>query len=99
MLYLGYAYVYAYNLAWGGLKNGKNGGDPYGYFYVFVLLILKFVSKSSCVPLRLFLFFREIFLLFRLSLFTVHVRPVLSPCQAGINIIFHKYNISHIMHI
>ena len=20
--------VYAYNLAWGGLKNGKNGGEP-----------------------------------------------------------------------
>ena len=44
---------------------------------------------------KLFLFFFwEIFLLFRLFLFTVHVRPVLSPCQAGFDTI-----ISHIMHI
>ena len=31
-------------------------------------------------------------MIFRLSLFTVHVRPVLSPCQAG------GYNISHVVY-
>ena len=30
--------VYAYNLAWGGLKNGKNGGEPNGFCLVFVVL-------------------------------------------------------------
>ena len=30
--------VYAYNLTWGGLKNGKNGGEPNGFCLVFVFL-------------------------------------------------------------
>ena len=30
--------IYAYNLTWGGLKNGKNGGEPNGFCLVFVLL-------------------------------------------------------------
>ena len=30
--------VYAYNLTWGGLKNGKNGGEPNGFCLVFVVL-------------------------------------------------------------
>ena len=30
--------VYAYNLAWGCLKNGKNGGEPNGFCLVFVFL-------------------------------------------------------------
>ena len=29
--------IYAYNLAWGGLKNGKNGGEPNGFCLVFVV--------------------------------------------------------------
>ena len=49
--------IYVYNLAWGGLKKGKNGGDPYGFylvfafhnFVVFIQRILNFV-----VPLSLF---------------------------------------------
>ena len=32
-----YAFTYAYNLAWGGLKNGKNGGEPNGFCLVFVV--------------------------------------------------------------
>ena len=30
--------VYAYNLTWGGLKNGKNGGEPNEFCLVFVVL-------------------------------------------------------------
>ena len=30
--------IYAYNLTWGGLKNGKNGGEPNGFCLVFVVL-------------------------------------------------------------
>ena len=30
--------VYTYNLAWGGLKNGKNGGEPNGFCLVFVVM-------------------------------------------------------------
>ena len=85
-----------YNLAWGGLKNCKNGGDSYEYFYVFACRILFFgklfefcLDWSFKCTFKLGFLVREIFLIFRLSLFTVHVRLVLSPCQAG------GYNISH----
>ena len=30
--------VYAYNLTWGGLKNGKNGGEPNGFCLIFIVL-------------------------------------------------------------
>ena len=30
--------TYAYNLTWGGLKNGKNGGEPNGFCLIFVML-------------------------------------------------------------
>ena len=30
--------TYMYNLAWGGLKNGKNGGEPNGFCLIFVML-------------------------------------------------------------
>ena len=33
--------VYAYNLTWGGLKNGKNRGEPNGFFLVFVMFCKK----------------------------------------------------------
>ena len=36
-LYLVICVVYAYNLAWGGLKNGKNGGEPNGFCLVYVV--------------------------------------------------------------
>ena len=90
-LYLVVCVVYAYNLAWGGLKFGKNGGEPNGSCLVFV------VKKNNCellgnlrkrAPLS-FILFREIFfLLIPPFLFTVHIRPVLSPCQAGNTCIF-----------
>ena len=28
---------YVHNLTWGGLKNGKNGGEPNGFCLVFVV--------------------------------------------------------------
>ena len=36
-LYVVVCVVYVYNLAWGGLKNGKNGGEPNGFCLVFVV--------------------------------------------------------------
>ena len=36
-LYVVVCVVYAYNLAWGGLKNGKNGAEPNGFCLVFVV--------------------------------------------------------------
>ena len=37
-LYMVVCILYAYNLTWGGLKNGKNGGEPNGFCLVFVIL-------------------------------------------------------------
>ena len=33
--------VYTYNLTWGGLKNGKNVGQPNGFCLVFVVFVIK----------------------------------------------------------
>ena len=77
----GFTCVYAYNLAWGGLKYGKNGGDPYGFYLFFALLFKSFICHVV-VPLS-YCFCWEIFFFIPPCLFTVHVRPVLSPCQVG----------------
>ena len=37
-VYMVVCVVYAYNLTWGGLKNGKNGEEPNGFCLVFVSL-------------------------------------------------------------
>ena len=37
-VYMVVCVVYAYNLTWGGLKNGKNGGEPNGFCLIFVVL-------------------------------------------------------------
>ena len=37
-VYMVVCVVYAYNLTWGDLKNGKNGGEPNGFCLVFVVL-------------------------------------------------------------
>ena len=34
--------LYAYNLTWGGLKNGKNGGEPNGFCLTFVVMEKKY---------------------------------------------------------
>ena len=36
-LYVVVCVLYAYNLTWGGLKNGKNGGEPNGFCLIFVI--------------------------------------------------------------
>ena len=77
----GFMHTYAYNFTWGGLKNGKNGGEPNGFCLIFVVL-----KKGSCSfwnSTFKFQLFQEIFFLILPCLFTVHIRPVLSPCQAG----------------
>ena len=82
-----YAFVYAYNLAWGGLKNGKNGGESNGFCLVFVVRRIKFEIYGNLrkrAPLS-FIIFREIFFcLFRhiysqsiSDRFSAHVRPVI----------------------
>ena len=37
-VYMVVCVVYAYNLTWGGLKIGKNMGEPNGFCLVFVVL-------------------------------------------------------------
>ena len=37
-MYVVVCVVYTYNLTWGGLKNGKNGGEPNGFCLIFVVL-------------------------------------------------------------
>ena len=37
-LYMVVCVLYAYNLTWGGLKNGKNGGEPNGFCLIFVVM-------------------------------------------------------------
>ena len=82
-LYAVVCVLYAYNLTWGGLKNGKNGGEPNGFCLVFVVMEKEFlVILRRVAPLSL-IGFRSFSLLIPPCLFTVHVRPVLSPCQAG----------------
>ena len=77
----GCMHTYVYNLTWGDLKNGKNGGEPNGFCLIFVMLRKGHVH-FGIAPLS-FNCFREIFFLILPCLFTVHIRLVLSPCQAG----------------
>ena len=37
-IYMVVCVVYTYNLTWGGLKNGKNVGEPNGFCLIFVVL-------------------------------------------------------------
>ena len=85
LLVIGCTCIYAYNLAWGGLKNGKNGGEPNGFCLVFVvrrIIFLKFLSKEKST-FKLYYIPGDFLLFIPPFLFTVHIRLVLSPCQAG----------------
>ena len=69
-----------------GLKNGKNGGEPNGFCLIFIVRknnfeILGNLRKRSTFKFCFIL--RDFLLLILPYLFTVHIRPVLSPCQAG----------------
>ena len=86
LLVTGCTCVYAYNLAWGGLKNGKNGGEPNGFCLVFVVRRIVFEifdNSKERSTFKLYYIPGDFLLLFPPFLFTVHIRPVLSPCQAG----------------
>ena len=67
--------LYAYNLTWGGLKNGKNGGEPNGFCLVFVVMEKKSELSEESSTFKSDLF-REIFY-FNSALF-IH-----SPCQTS----------------
>ena len=76
----------------GGLKKGKNGGDPYGFYLIFAFRILWFsfnIFLNFHGTFKLVLCPGKFSFLFCLVLFTVHIRPVLSPCQAGYTIHIH----------
>ena len=82
-LYVVVCVFYAYNLTWGGLKNGKNEGEPNGFCLVFVVCKRMLEeSKESCTFKSDFISGDFLFVI-PPCLFTVHVRPVLSPYQAG----------------
>ena len=85
-LYLVVCIIYAYNLTWGGLKNGKNGGEPNGSCLVFVVRKNNFEILGNLRKRSTFKFCfisGDFLLLIPPYLFTVHIRPVLSPCQAS----------------
>ena len=70
----------------GGLKNGKNGGEPNGFCLVFVVRKNNFGILGNLKERSTFKFCfisGDFLLLIPPYLFTVHIRPVLSPCQAG----------------
>ena len=70
----------------GGLKNGKNGGEPNGFCLVFVVRKNNFEILGNLrkrAPLSFYFISGDFLLLIPPYLFTVHIRPVLSPCQAG----------------
>ena len=85
-VYLVVCIIYTYNLAWGGLKNGKNGGEPNRFCLVFVMRKNNFGILGKLKERGTFKFCfvsGDFLLLIPPYLFTVHIRPVLSPCQAG----------------
>ena len=77
-----YAYLTRITLHGGGLKNGKNGGEPNGFCLVLSSWKRSMGNLRRVAPLCLN-YFGRFSILIPPCLFTVHVRPVLSPCQAG----------------
>ena len=78
--------VYAYNLTWGGLKNGKKWGRAKRVLSRFCPIIKKRHCEFRIAPLSLELF-REIFCDFRLvysqsisDRFSARIRPVIHVC-------------------
>ena len=41
-LYMVLCVLYVYNLTWGGLKNGKNGGEPNRFCLLFVVMVKEY---------------------------------------------------------
>ena len=96
-LYMVVCVLYAYNLTWGGLKNGKNGGEPTGSVSFLSSMKRSLNKLRRVAPLSL-IYFGRFSILIPPCLFTVHVRPVLSPCQASNTcFIFTSYIIDNII--
>ena len=81
-VYMVVCVVYAYNLTWGGPKNWQKRGRAKRVLSHFCHLVIKSPGHFRIAPLSLHCF-RRFSVLIPPCLFTVHVRPVLSPCQAG----------------
>ena len=82
-VYMVVCIVYAYNLTWGGLKNGKNGGEPKRVLSCFCRVVRKSHGHFYNSTFK-FELFREIFFEFRLvysqsisDRFSAHIRPVI----------------------
>ena len=90
-----FIHTYVYNLAWGALKNGKNGVTPLWVMSRFCLSYFRGIYSeylSICGTFKLVLRPGRFSHLFHLVLFMVHVRPVLGPCQAGYTILIHNHH-------
>ena len=81
-LYMVVCVLYAYNLTWGGLKMAKTGESQTGSVSFLSSWKRSMGNLRRVAPLSLNCFGR-FSMLIPPYLFTVHVRPVLSPCQAG----------------
>ena len=82
-IYMVVCVVYAYNLTWGDLKNGKNGGEPNRFCLVFCHVVRKSHGHFRISTFK-FELCREIFFEFHLvnsqsmsDRFSAHVRPVM----------------------
>ena len=84
-LYMVVCVLYVYNLTWGGLKMAKMGESQTGSVSFLSSWKRSPSNLRKVAPLSLIYFGRFFFFFFLIPpcLFTVHVRPVLSPCQAG----------------
>ena len=81
-LYMVACVLYAYNLTWGAWKMAKTGESQTGSVSFLSSWKRSMGNLRRVAPLSLSCF-RRFSLLIPPCLFTVHVRPVLSPCQAG----------------
>ena len=72
--------IYAYNLAWGGLKNGKNGGEPNGFCLIFVVwrIVLEICDNSKENSTFKLYYIPGDFFFFVISAIFIH-----SPYQTG----------------
>ena len=81
-LYMVVCVLYTYNLTWGGLKMAKMGESQMGSVSFLSSWKRSLSYLRRVAPLSL-IYFGRFSILIPPCLFTVHVRPVLSPCQAG----------------
>ena len=91
-LYILGLYVFTCITLHGGPEKGQKWGRPLRVLSHFCFLYFCGIYSeylSFCCTFKLVLHPGRFSYLFRLVLFTVHVRPVLSPCQASYTIHIH----------